>query len=201
MFETLLCRYDKSDVFLRSEVVQLTEIDVTVRNPLTDSIVRFACCEGQDLDPRDIDVVVDTVPSGKLVNIGCPVLVPGRKEEEDQFDHEDGFFILCQVIDKQFKPLQAKVKYTNNNTAWTAKEKMRVMQSPWANWNQAVPLTDSIGLPGGGYDKNLAEVGVNGMETKRQGRKRKAGLMTKKYKKGEILRMPHGVLKKVWHWG
>lgn len=188
--ETLLCRYDKGDVFLRSEIVQLTKRYVTVRNPRTDDIVRFECLEDQDLDPRDINVVLDRAPSGKLVNIGCPVLVPGPILSAGE-EHEDGVFILCRVIDKMFKPLRAKVQQCKGTSAWTAKETLRVMQSPWANLDQIVPLSNLTGGPE--HDKNLIE-GV--VETKKQAKKKKTGLSGKKCKKGLLIRMPHGVWKK-----
>lgn len=181
---------------MRSDVLQLTESDVKVRNPLTGEIVSFPSSEGQDLQPDDMTAIADIVPSGKLVNIGCPVLVPAAAVDGRS---DDGIFTLCHIVDKEYKPLRAKARYPDGNTAWIARDCLRVMQSPWVYMDQRACVSSS-GSSGGVADctNGVAEEGLEKMDMQgqQQGKKRTVQ-PTRRYKKGDIVKMPHGVLKKV----
>ena len=177
----VLCRFPDSDLFLRADVLSRTQTEITVKNPTTGDVTSFSSSKAGDLQfaANSVDVVYDVVPTGKLVNIGCPVLVPAGYEN----DVDDGCFTQCYIVDKLYKPLRAKVRYSNGTTAWIDKESLRVMQSPWIYWDSG----------------DSTDVSVNKLLELLQSKKTKRAAKLKKpaYKKGEIVRLPHGVLKKV----
>lgn len=83
----------------------------------------------------------------------------------------DKAFAQVLIVDKKYKPLRVKVEFSDGRVAWLPHDRVRVMRSPWTR-----------------------------QETTRQThlqKKRKLQTSHTTYKKGDIVRLPHGVLKKV----
>lgn len=186
MCDAVLCRFVKSaNVFLPGKILGMTELGLEVKNTATGDVRVFDSPEAGAFQPSELDVVLDVVPSGKLVNIGCPVLVP------DINAATEGAFVQCRIVDKEYKPLRAKVAYSDGaQPAWFARDDMRVMQSPWIHPEVSFCGNDSE------LDDAACEDPVMAAPVQRKSKKRLSP-PAKKYKKGDIVRMPHGVLKKV----
>ena len=84
----------------------------------------------------------------------------------------DNTFVQCVIVDKKYKPLRVKVQFSDGTAAWLARHEIRVMESPWAR------LVDDAAM-------------------QKRKRKKSCEETSTKYKKGDIVKLPHGVLKKV----
>ena len=172
MSDTLLCRFDnESDEFLPAVIRWITDENVEVTHPNTGEAVIFRSSENQEIHPAELNVVVDVVPEGKRINISCPVLAPNTGSETDNA------FIQGLIVQKKYKPLRIRVEFANGSDAWLDREKIRVKQSPWTR---------------------LETTGNTEQKRKRKLLDEDSPQDSpKKYQKGEIVRLPHGVLKKV----
>ena len=183
--QAVLCRFDKSGgMYLSGTILGMSENGVEVRNNVTGESVLVDCPDVESLEPSALDVVLDVVPSGKLVNIGCPVLVPVTGVQ--------GAFVKGRIEDKTYKPLKAKVAFLDGSeSAWFSREDTRMMQCPILYHEMNAGINDNQGEE----EEDKDDVVV----TKSAQRKRKNQSPTSqsKYKKGDIVRLPHGVQKKV----
>lgn len=184
MLEAVLCRFDKSkNLYEPGTIVSMSEHAAEVQNVTTGETTVFHYPKAGTLrDPSELDIVRDVMPSGKLVNIGCPVLVPSRQNIE-------GVFELSHIFEKEYKPLRVTVRFPDDTVSSTyPREDIRVMLSPWTKEE----TTD-------GNDTEIDEETCEDQEKtaktlKRTKRHRSSS--TVKYKKGDTKMMPHGVIKK-----
>jgi hypothetical protein len=174
MSDTLLCRFDsESDEFLPAVVRNMTDENVEVTHPNTGEAVVFQSSENQDIHPAELNVVVDVIPEGKRINISCPVLAPNTESATENA------FIQGLIVQKKYKPLRIRVEFANGSYAWLDRDKIRVKQSPWTRLDTNSGTTEQR-MKRKSFEEDSPQE------------------CAKKYKKGEIVRLPHGVLKKVW---
>ncbi|XP_062499825.1 uncharacterized protein LOC134177116 [Corticium candelabrum] len=229
---SVLCRFSPGLLFFPARVRLMRDDEIEVKHPTsgeTITLTRTLPPTGPaDRDPRtfdaaDLDVVVDAVPTGKLINIGCPILTPYRQqtdmiegENEDESKgngkkKENGLgrqrpervYVLGRIVEKEYKPLRARVLYFDKTMAWFPREQLRVMQSPWATevWEHSggeqVKFDDS---ESGESDSNGTSSVTDGEWSKvdgQKGRKQTRSMIpVKKYKKGDVVTLPHGIIKK-----
>ena len=182
MLEAVLCRFDKSkNLYEPGTIVSMSEHAAEVQNVATGETTVFQSPEaGTFHDPSELDIVRDVMPSGKLVNIGCPVLVPTSQNIE-------GAFELVHIFEKEYKPLRVTVRFVDDTVSLSySREDIRVMLSPWSKEETTE-----------GDDTEIDGEGCEDQEKTLKRTKKHRSSSSTKYKKGDTKTMPHGVIKKV----
>ena len=162
--DKVLCRFSPGVLFLPARLHLLSADTAEVEHPRSGEIVTFrrpssGGCSGQEGEFEDLDVAVDDIPSGTLITVNRLVLTPnfqtgtsmcdltnkdgfdGYEQVCGQANSPEGTYMQCRIIDKKFRPLRAKVMYSNGETSWFRREEMRVMESPWI-------ARESVEIPG-----------------------------------------------------